>query len=247
MLETFSVSTILSISFSFVAVTGLVFLLVKKTKGTWHRYSAWIDTKKYYTWLLFISILYTTFSIIRRQHFIFNVLYNITVNFGANVFLSYYVFCHCRLGSVFQGLMHILYNLGSREQKFWTGFKAIFATLTGIQVVLVTILLSMYVDITSFISDGPEMVWLNILWRSEHVVFIIWGLSATISAIYCFSQMLYIILTSSAKLAKMKRNNEAHLVNTFRKKLFAFVGLAAVMMSIALVLPFTSILYGLIV
>jgi hypothetical protein len=61
--------------------------------------------------------------------------------------------------------------------------------------------------------------------------------------------MLYIILTSSAKLAKMKRNNEAeaYLVNVFRRKLFALVGLAAVMISLALLLPlFTSILYDLI-
>jgi hypothetical protein len=184
MLETFSVSTILSLSFSFVAVTGLVFLLVKKTKGTWHRYSAWIDTKKYYAWLLFMAILYVIFSVILRlfRHFISYILYASTINIAANVFLSYYVFCHCRLGSVFQGLMYILYNLGSREQKFWTGFKAIFAILSGIQVVLVTILSIMHVDITSGVA--PAVFWLRILWICELAVFLSWGLAVSISAIY---------------------------------------------------------------
>jgi hypothetical protein len=167
-----------------------------------------------------------------------------TIGLLANVFVTYYVFCYCRLLSVYQGSFFIILTLGSTE--LWSGFKIAFAVNTLLSV-LVFPILSVILD--GFVAyegptENPSIIYLLL-----GVSILIWGIAILISSIYCFSQMLYIILTSSAKLAKMKRNEGAHLVHALRRRLFSHIGAAAFMGAITIIsffigkLKFSYILY----
>jgi hypothetical protein len=117
MLETstsFIVLIILSLCISAILISGITYLLVQKTKGTWQCYSTWIETKKYSAWMYILSICYLVLSSGTKMCYIeapvifctsASLLSIFTLGLLANVFVTYYVFCYCRLLSVYKGFV----------------------------------------------------------------------------------------------------------------------------------------------
>jgi hypothetical protein len=130
------------------------------------------------------------------------------------------------------------HTLGSTEQRFWSGFKIAFAVITLLSVLVIPILsviLDGFVAYAGSTAKNPSVR--AILW---FVSILIWGIALLVSSIYCFSKMLNTILTSSAKLAKMKRNEGAHLVHALRRRLFSHIGAAAFMGAITIISIFAG-------
>jgi Na+/melibiose symporter-like transporter len=81
--------------------------------------------------------------------------------------------------------------------------------------------------------------YLGVAW---FIAFLNFGLSLLVSAVFCFSKMLLKIIKTSAKLAKMKREDKKHLVHAFRRRLFSYISGAALLGFLAVVSALNSII-----
>lgn len=217
----------LSLAASVLLVVEIVYLLYSKTHGS--------GIKKFHSWVLVLSLIYLLFSsalvcvLVAHQTdrnalvIFFKIGLVASINVDGYVFLSYCLYCYCRLCGV---------DPGSTEYRFWGNYKNVVGVVAVIQIGLASALAIKGHDILS-ISRPEDTTGIVLLWMLIPV-FLLFCVLSMAANIFSFSLILRKVLNTSTKIARLQRACKGHLVHSFRRRILTYILAAGVLGTLAI-------------
>jgi hypothetical protein len=228
----------------------LKYFLISRTRGLSKNVSEWLPLKRYYVAIISVGIVFLFIHILilcgcesevqKVSLFCSVSSASSTVGIAINIFMVSTIFAYKRLSSIFVGISLSYRYTGSREHTFWEGFKIILAfllvTFVGI-IVLVTAtgILGAGVLFDFSSSASTPSLLLPVTRVLAFTTVILLAGSVLGASVYCYYKMLWIILSTSSKLAKIKRTEHKDKVFAMHRKLYAMIIFSGVL-SVLLVL-----------
>jgi hypothetical protein len=234
-------SRIISASLDTLLLFLLIFLLIFKSRGHTTSFLEWQQLTRFYVFILSFGSIFLIFHALfllgcqNNADFQSGLCITTYVGWCASLCCALYFFA---LSTVFaykrlNGVM-----VGSREHKFWEGYKS--AVIAAIAAQLAVNGVMAYTgntgSVLDLLSTSPSLLVTGLriafLVTVGFLILLIMGAST-----FCYYKMLWIILSTSSKLAKLKRTDDKERVLVFQRKLYALIVLAA-FLSVLMTLDF---------
>jgi hypothetical protein len=229
---------IISATLDIAFIALIIFLLWFKLRGKTKKVSQWKELKRYYVSMLCPGIAFLVGHALlilncekNDSAFCGVAFISTIVSFSSCTFffMMYTIYAYKRLSSIFRGTDIFAFTLfsGSREEFFWNAYTN---TLVGVIILVCSAIVFNLVDNGSTIAslqphDSSSLTLIQSI--SKYTFLGGCGLMIVLvcfGSVYCFYQMLWIILSTSSKLAKMKRTDDKAKVIALHRKLYALVG-----------------------
>jgi hypothetical protein len=224
-------SRIVSASLNTAFIALLVFLLISKTRGRTKNVSEWQPLKRYYVFIFcagnILLLSHASMILGCENDADYQTAYCITTYLGVISSISCALFFFV-LSTLFAYKRLLGVYAGTSEHVFWERYKiAVIAITMAVIAVNATIAaIGLAGSVIDFISPSPsrQVTALRIafLTTASPLVLLVMGGST-----YCYFKMLWIILSSSSKLAVMKRTEDKNKVLAVQRRLYSLIVLAA--------------------
>jgi hypothetical protein len=226
-------SRIVSATLNTALITLLVFLLISKTRGRTKNVSEWQPLKRYYVFIFCIGIVFLLSHALMILGCESNADYQTA--YCISSFLGYASSISCALlifvlSTVFAYKRLLGVYAGTSEHTFWDRYKiaVIVATVSFLAVSGVVAATGSFGSVIDILSKSPSplITGLKISFMATVGILILLVMGCST---YCFYQMMWIILSTSLKLAKMKRTEDKNKVLALYRRMYSMIVLAAVL------------------